>query len=96
MPLSSGGGQGVATLVAVALVAGLLVAVLANPAARAALARLWHPGRRNPVRDYLYGPPADQSPAAENSAAEQPADDDFDYSIFASRPSPGSDPTPGN
>lgn len=94
MPLNSGGGQTLATLAAVALVAGLLLTVVANPAIRAGIVRLWHQVRDNPVRGYLYGPPATPSDTNVAAAVEQPAEpvDDFDYSIFTIQPPPGHDP----
>jgi hypothetical protein len=85
-----------ATLAAVVLVAALGLTLVANPAARAAMGRLWHRLRDNPLRTYLYGP-APTGAADLGDTAEEPTtavgEDDFDYSIYATCP-PGTDRTP--
>lgn len=91
MPLSGGAGTGMATLAAVVMVAALVLTIAANPAARAALGRVWQRLKDNPVRTYLYGPPtAPDHPQDDSSAAPADEDDGFDYSIFTV-PQPGPD-----
>lgn len=90
-PLSPAGGETLSSLVPAVVVAGIVLALAINPAARAAIHSIAQHFKTNPLRTYLYGEPTSPDTSAPSQAGaagsgdplpDSDVEDTFDYSIF--------------